>query len=86
MAVRINDFLLLQVLFLSALLILPLSSGIVNEDFKDGIDPIHLLHKNGVRIYSRKLWRLDAEVHDYDDAGPNPKHDPRRKPGSGRNP
>lgn len=33
----------------------------------------------------RKLLMPDA-VLDYDDAGANPKHDPRRKPGNGRSP
>ncbi|KAH0978750.1 hypothetical protein GBA52_005927 [Prunus armeniaca] len=86
MALRINVFLLL-LLFLSLLLI-PLSSvGIVNEGFKeDGIDPIHLLHKDGIVMNSRKLWMLDATMQDYDDTGANQKHDPRRKPGNGRNP
>ncbi|CAL2243976.1 unnamed protein product [Prunus armeniaca] len=80
MALRINVFLLL-LLFLSLLLI-PLSSG-----FKeDGIDPIHLLHKDGIVMNSRKLWMLDATMQDYDDTGANQKHDPRRKPGNGRNP
>ncbi|CAL9008890.1 unnamed protein product [Prunus brigantina] len=86
MALRINVFLLL-LLFLSLLLI-PLSSvGIVNEGFKeDGIEPIHLLHKDGIVVNSRKLWILDATMQDYDDTGANQKHDPRRKPGNGRNP
>ncbi|XP_034206024.1 uncharacterized protein LOC117620042 isoform X2 [Prunus dulcis] len=82
MALRINVFLLL-LLFLSLLLI-PLSSG-----FKeDGIDPIHLLHKDEIVMNSRKLWMLDATMQDYDDTGANQKHDPypRRKPGNGRNP
>ncbi|PQQ04271.1 uncharacterized protein Pyn_24857 [Prunus yedoensis var. nudiflora] len=80
MALRINVFLLL-LLFLPLLLI-PLSSG-----FKeDGIDPIHLLHKDGIVMNSRKLWMLDATMQDYDDTGANQKHDPRRKPGNGRNP
>ncbi|RXH95258.1 hypothetical protein DVH24_024942 [Malus domestica] len=99
MAFRINGFLLLQVLYLSALLIIPLSSGIVTEGFKDGMDPINLfhkgfkdgmdpinlLHKNGVEIISRKLRRLAATMQDYDDARYNHRHDPRR-PGIGRNP
>ncbi|KAM1472172.1 hypothetical protein FF1_042105 [Malus domestica] len=85
MAFRINGFLLLQVLYLSALLITPLSSGIVTKGFKDGMDPINLLHKNGVEIISRKLRRLDATMQDYDDARYNHRHDPRR-PGIGRNP
>ncbi|XP_008234707.1 PREDICTED: uncharacterized protein LOC103333614 isoform X2 [Prunus mume] len=80
MALRINVFLLL--LFFLSLLLIPLSSG-----FKeDGIDPIHLLHKDGIVMNSRKLWMLDATMQDYDDTGANQKHDPRRKPGNGRNP
>ncbi|BFG23538.1 hypothetical protein CerSpe_098130 [Prunus speciosa] len=80
MALRINVFLLL-LLFLPLLLI-PLSSGLK----EDGIDPIHLLHKDGIVMNSRKLWMLDATMQDYDDTGANQKHDPRRKPGNGRNP
>ncbi|KAF5810174.1 hypothetical protein HanRHA438_Chr04g0175941 [Helianthus annuus] len=41
-------------------------------------------HKDGFRLHARKLSLLDA-VLDYDDAGANPKHDPRRGRG-GRNP
>ncbi|PQP95207.1 protein PSY2 isoform X2 [Prunus yedoensis var. nudiflora] len=80
MALRINVFLLL-LLFLPLLLI-PLSSGLK----EDGIDPIHLLHKDGIVMNSRKLWMLDATMQDYDDTGANQKHDPKRKPGNGRNP
>lgn len=29
---------------------------------------------------------MDNAFLDYDDPGANPKHDPRRKPGNGRNP
>ncbi|CAN6564722.1 unnamed protein product [Malus baccata var. baccata] len=86
MAFRINGFLLLQVLYLSALLIIPLSSGIVTEGFKDGMDPINLFHKNDVEIISRKLRRLHATMQDYDDTGSNPRHDPRKRTGNGRNP
>ncbi|KAI3762371.1 hypothetical protein L1987_52800 [Smallanthus sonchifolius] len=44
-------------------------------------------HKDWFRIHARKLSMLDA-VLDYDDAGANPKHDPRRGKGGGggRNP
>ncbi|KAK9292599.1 hypothetical protein L1049_020573 [Liquidambar formosana] len=53
------------------------------EGFKDGMNPNYLLHKDGIQMNFRKLLLLDAEL-DYDDAGPNPKHDPRKgKPGIG---
>lgn len=42
--------------------------------------------KDGIVMNSRKLWMLDATMQDYDDTGANQKHDPRRKPGNGRNP
>ncbi|KAI7734762.1 hypothetical protein M8C21_000682 [Ambrosia artemisiifolia] len=46
--------------------------------------PVYSLHKDGFRMHARKLSLLDA-VLDYDDAGANPRHDPRRGRG-GRNP
>ncbi|KAI3756945.1 hypothetical protein L6452_04477 [Arctium lappa] len=51
-----------------------------------GADPIYSPHKDGFRIqHARKLALLDATL-DYDDAGANQKHDPRRGRGGGRNP
>ncbi|GAA0149709.1 hypothetical protein LIER_08821 [Lithospermum erythrorhizon] len=48
-------------------------------------DSTYSIHKrNGGRVHARKLLMLDANL-DYDDAGPNPKHDPRGRRG-GRNP
>ncbi|KAF3432795.1 hypothetical protein FNV43_RR23897 [Rhamnella rubrinervis] len=80
MALRIKTFLLV---FLIVILI-PLSSGMV-EDLKDGSNLNHYsLHQGtGIRMNSRKLMMADTLL-DYDDAGANPKHDPKRKPG-GRN-
>lgn len=44
--------------------------------------------KDGIRVNSRKLPELDALLNDYESAGPNTKHDPKKKPGNdgGRNP
>nr|XP_011470208.1 PREDICTED: uncharacterized protein LOC101305012 [Fragaria vesca subsp. vesca] len=79
-----NNFVILQVLLLSVLLISLVSGNNTVEGFKDDND--QLLHK-GVKVNSRKLFMMpDATMHDYDDAGANPKHDPRRRPGNGRNP
>ncbi|XP_071712132.1 uncharacterized protein [Rutidosis leptorrhynchoides] len=52
-----------------------------------GGDPVYSIHKDKSRIHARKLSVLDA-VLDYDDAGANPRHDPRRGRGGGggRNP
>ena len=38
------------------------------------------------KIKSRKLLEADLVQLDYDYAGPNPKHDPKRGRGGGRNP
>ncbi|XP_059434793.1 uncharacterized protein LOC132167785 [Corylus avellana] len=80
MALRIKTVILLLLI-----LLIPLS-GIV-EGFKDGTIPYHSLYKDGSRMKLRKLLELDSLL-DYDDAGANPRHDPRRKPGNGggRNP
>nr|GEW27282.1 hypothetical protein [Tanacetum cinerariifolium] len=50
-----------------------------------GEDRVNSLHKDGFRIHARKLLMLDA-VLDYDDAGANSRHDPRKGRGGGRNP
>ncbi|KAF5765731.1 hypothetical protein HanXRQr2_Chr15g0707161 [Helianthus annuus] len=44
-------------------------------------------HKGQFRMHARKLSMLDAML-DYDDAGANPKHERKGKPGGsgGRNP
>ncbi|XP_050238861.1 uncharacterized protein LOC126688269 [Mercurialis annua] len=68
----------LLVLFL--LLIVPFSSGMV-EGFREITNPDYSIHKvkmDGNQMNSRKLL---VEVLDYDDTGPNPKHDPRKKGG-----
>ena len=41
--------------------------------------------QDGFRIHARKVLMLDDAVLDYDDAGANPRHDPRKGRG-GRNP
>ncbi|GMY07558.1 protein PSY [Fagus crenata] len=75
---KIKTFLLLLLV-----LLIPLS-GMV-EGFKDGMNPNHSLYKDGIRVYLRKLPEV-ASLLDYDDAGANTKHDPRKKPGNGKNP
>ncbi|ESR54382.1 hypothetical protein WN944_014736 [Citrus x changshan-huyou] len=78
-ALGIKTFILLYLLFNIPLL----SSGMV-DGFK--INSIHSdqqsLHKD---MSMRKRLMLGA-VLDYDDTGPNPKHDPRKKPGPGGKP
>ncbi|KAF5731277.1 hypothetical protein HS088_TW19G00884 [Tripterygium wilfordii] len=74
----------IKTFLLVLLLVIPFYSG-MSEGFKDGMNQNHhSLYKDevGFEINSRKLLMLDAML-DYDDAGPNPKHDPRRKPGTG---
>ncbi|XP_034702410.1 uncharacterized protein LOC117927111 [Vitis riparia] len=71
MALQIKASLLL------VLLLIPLSSGVVTEGFKDGMNIINSLVKNGIAMNSRKLLRHDLS--DYDYAGANPKHDPCKK-------
>ncbi|KAB1205105.1 hypothetical protein CJ030_MR7G016749 [Morella rubra] len=75
------------ILLLLLILLIPLS-GMV-EGFNDRMNPNDgsLNYKDVNRIKLRKL--SGVVLLDYDDAGPNPKHDyPRRKPGNGggRNP
>jgi len=38
--------------------------------------------KDGIRVNWRKLPELDALLHDYEGAGPNTRHDPKKKPGN----
>ncbi|XP_062153838.1 uncharacterized protein LOC133862017 [Alnus glutinosa] len=80
MALRIKTVLLLLLI-----LLIPLSGTV--EGFKDGTNPYHSLFKGGNRIKLRKLLEFDSLL-DYEDAGANSKHDPRKKPGNGggRNP
>lgn len=42
--------------------------------------------KDGIRVNVRKLLMMPNTLLDYDDPGANPRHDPRKKPGTGRNP
>ncbi|XAR52191.1 hypothetical protein NMG60_11020127 [Bertholletia excelsa] len=76
MAIRIKTsllvFLVLLICFSSA------------EGFNRKVNPIYLIHKDRVQVNSRRLLVFDA-VLDYDYAGANPRHDPR-KGRSGRNP
>ncbi|XP_059629004.1 uncharacterized protein LOC132271589 [Cornus florida] len=75
MALRIKATLLVL------LLLTCISSGIV-EGFSDRVKPTHsLLKDGGVQMNSRKL--LNSML-DYDYAGANSKHDPKKgKPGGG---
>ncbi|CAK9146543.1 unnamed protein product [Ilex paraguariensis] len=79
---RLNAF-----LFVFLILLIYSSSGMV-EGFNDGVNPFYRSHKDGVQLNSRKLPVLEALLLDYDDAGANSKHDPRKgKPGvGGKNP
>ncbi|GLT69501.1 hypothetical protein SLA2020_416490 [Shorea laevis] len=72
-------------LLLLLILLIPLSGKV--EGFKDMTNPYHSLYKDGNRMKLRKLLEFDSLL-DYDDAGANSKHDPRKKPGNGggRNP
>ncbi|GLT48258.1 hypothetical protein SLA2020_218930 [Shorea laevis] len=90
MAIALKTFLLLSIFLLFAML----SSGSVERGFRsqDRIPPplnvkkdgmrypkFSLFHQGGIRVRNRK--KLLVQVLDYDDTGPNPKHDPRKKPG-----
>ncbi|XP_048325666.1 uncharacterized protein LOC125421289 isoform X2 [Ziziphus jujuba] len=81
MSLKINTFLLILLL----LVVIPLCSGMV-EGSEVGINPNYSLHKGGIQVNIRKLLVMPRTFLDYDDAGANPRHDPRRKPGNGRNP
>ncbi|KAF3618245.1 hypothetical protein FXO38_33543 [Capsicum annuum] len=52
------------------------------EGLAYGVNRTYKLHKHVIRENPRKLLQLDA-VLDYDNAGPNTKHDPRGKKGGG---
>ncbi|CAO2821334.1 unnamed protein product [Amaranthus hypochondriacus] len=45
-----------------------------------------MINKNEPLKKRRKLLEADVVQLDYDEAGPNPKHDPKRGRGGGRNP
>ncbi|KAG6410058.1 hypothetical protein SASPL_128105 [Salvia splendens] len=60
------------------LLLMFLSAGAVKGSDHGTIN--HLLHKGEMGANSRKLLGMDI-VLDYDDAGPNVKHDPRGRRG-----
>ncbi|XP_042503388.1 uncharacterized protein LOC122080651 [Macadamia integrifolia] len=70
-------------LFFLVLFILSPSSRV--EGFKDGMKKVtHPIDEAMIikLMKSRKL--MEVTIMDYDDAGPNPKHDPRKgKPGGG---
>ncbi|KAJ4726690.1 putative Adenosylcobalamin-dependent ribonucleoside-triphosphate reductase [Melia azedarach] len=87
-ALRVNTSLLLFLLLLVPLL--SSSPGIIVESFKvDSMLPVYSLHKDdGVGMKMRKLMSFEHgdAVLDYDDAGANQKHDPRKKPGPGGKP
>ncbi|KAI3977686.1 hypothetical protein MKX01_009571 [Papaver californicum] len=83
----------ISVLRLLVLLLLFSSSGSVVEGFRDNdaMNPASLHEGNGqkierINIATRKLLAAEPyhAVLDYDYAGPNPKHEPRKgKPGGG---
>ncbi|GKU89066.1 hypothetical protein SLE2022_374270 [Rubroshorea leprosula] len=91
MAVALKTFVLLSILLIIPLL----SSGRVEQSFKSQVripPPITIenesMHcrkydprfnlKCGIRVTNQR--KLLVPVLDYDDTGPNPKHDPRKKP------
>ncbi|KAG5600754.1 hypothetical protein H5410_032124 [Solanum commersonii] len=73
----------IKALVLLLLFLIFVSSG----DHVEGVNRTYKLHKHVMRENPRKLLQLDA-VLDYDNAGPNTKHDPRGKKGgsSGNHP
>ncbi|XP_021909545.1 uncharacterized protein LOC110823467 [Carica papaya] len=75
----------ITLLLLFFLLLISLSSDLV-EGFRDDkqVEPTYSFHKEiGMQMRGgRKLLAMDAML-DYDDAGANPRHDPRKKGGSG---
>ncbi|KAK1431606.1 hypothetical protein QVD17_08079 [Tagetes erecta] len=60
---------------------------ILSNHIADARPVNYSLDKDGSKLHPKKHSMLDATL-DYDDAGPNPKHDPRkgRGGGSGKNP
>ncbi|CAN4102346.1 unnamed protein product [Withania somnifera] len=73
---RIKALILLLLLFLIFVFTGPA------EGFAYGMNRTSKFHKHVIRENPRKLLQLEA-VLDYDNAGPNTKHDPRGKKGSG---
>ncbi|XP_047328902.1 uncharacterized protein LOC124932325 [Impatiens glandulifera] len=69
------------------LLTYSLSGGMMVEGISGSMNKLHLVNKDGLQVNSRKLL-VHHTILDYDYAGPNPKHDPRKgKPGiGGKNP
>ncbi|PHT46153.1 hypothetical protein CQW23_15311 [Capsicum baccatum] len=67
----------IRTLILLLLFLIFVSSGLAY-----GVNRTYKLHKHVIRENPRKLLQLDA-VLDYDNAGPNTKHDPRGKKGGG---
>uniref|UniRef100_K4C5Y8 Uncharacterized protein n=1 Tax=Solanum lycopersicum TaxID=4081 RepID=K4C5Y8_SOLLC len=72
----------IKALILLLLFLIFFSSGHV-----EGVNRAYKLHKHVIGENPRKLLQLDT-VLDYDNAGPNTKHDPRGKKGgsSGNHP
>ncbi|ESQ43152.1 hypothetical protein EUTSA_v10015155mg [Eutrema salsugineum] len=82
MPLRINP---LSLLFLTLLIVC--SSSFVESSIQLGSARMHerfMLYKSeenkGKKIMSHRKLMFHSTA-DYDDAGPNPKHDPRRRPG-----
>ncbi|XP_021614131.1 protein PSY2 [Manihot esculenta] len=76
--IKIKTLLLVSLLLL-LLLLIPLSLGMV-EGFREGKSQNRSLYKDGIQMstISRKVL---MDVLDYDDTGPNTRHDPRKKSG-----
>ncbi|GAB4826182.1 hypothetical protein Ancab_009047 [Ancistrocladus abbreviatus] len=73
-------------ILLLLLLLISSSSGIC-KGLNEGMSKLRFLIKEAKQINSRKLLDADTLQLDYDYAGPNPKHDPRKGKGGGnRNP
>ncbi|CAO2838593.1 unnamed protein product [Amaranthus hypochondriacus] len=75
------------ILLLFILMILPIFSVESTPERIEDVNYIYIFNKDGMpKIKSRKLLEGDLVQLDYDYAGPNPKHDPKRGRGGGRNP
>ncbi|XP_057546053.1 uncharacterized protein LOC130825044 [Amaranthus tricolor] len=61
------------------------SSTTINSMIKT-MNRLNFFNKNGPLKKTRKLLEADLVQLDYDEAEPNPKHDPKRGRGGGRNP
>ncbi|XP_010537074.1 PREDICTED: uncharacterized protein LOC104811909 [Tarenaya hassleriana] len=69
-------FLLLPLILIS---LSPSKGMLIKHPSEHGGEILYKIEKVEMKMNNRKLM-LESTL-DYDDAGPNPKHDPRRKPG-----